>query len=115
MAREGACHGRSCRPVPCSVKCPFWRGPERGPDPRMASTAPPESPDLEKERHESDLYTRPGWVDAAVALDQLDQVRTIARRAGPRSGLGRTPAGDGGGAEAPAPPESGVIDDLGQT
>lgn len=26
------------------------------------------------ERHKSDLYTRPGWCDAAVALQQIEQV-----------------------------------------
>jgi len=27
-------------------------------------------------RHESDLYVRPSWTDAAIALDQLEKVRT---------------------------------------
>lgn len=31
----------------------------------------------ESERHGSDLYTRPGWIDAVVALGQLDQVGYI--------------------------------------
>nr|XP_023025713.1 protein patched [Leptinotarsa decemlineata] len=39
----------------------------------MASMAPPESPTESTERHESDLYTRPGWVDADIAIGQLDQ------------------------------------------
>lgn len=26
-------------------------------------------------RHESDLYVRPSWTDAAIALDQLEKVR----------------------------------------
>lgn len=42
---------------------------------RMASTVPTEPPPdfLHRHRHQSDLYTRPGWVNADVALDQLDQ------------------------------------------
>ncbi|KAJ8913187.1 hypothetical protein NQ315_009024 [Exocentrus adspersus] len=36
--------------------------------------APSESPAESAGRHESDLYTRPGWVDADVALGQIDQV-----------------------------------------
>lgn len=28
-----------------------------------------------KIRHESDLYVRPSWTDAAIALDQLEKVR----------------------------------------
>jgi hypothetical protein len=28
-------------------------------------------------RHESDLYVRPSWTDAAIALDQLEKVRKI--------------------------------------
>ncbi|CAH0562221.1 unnamed protein product [Brassicogethes aeneus] len=36
----------------------------------MASEA---NENLERDRHESDLYTRPGWVDADIALGQLDQ------------------------------------------
>lgn len=31
-------------------------------------------PQNETERHRSDLYTRPGWVDAVIALGQLDEV-----------------------------------------
>lgn len=27
-----------------------------------------------KQRHESDLYIRPSWTDAAIALDQLEKV-----------------------------------------
>lgn len=27
-----------------------------------------------KRRHESDLYIRPSWTDAAIALDQLEKV-----------------------------------------
>lgn len=27
-----------------------------------------------KSRHESDLYVRPSWTDAAIALDQLEKV-----------------------------------------
>lgn len=42
--------------------------------PRMASMAPSESPAEAADRYGSDLYTRPGWVDADVALTQLDQV-----------------------------------------
>jgi patched 1 protein len=34
----------------------------------------------DKERHESDLYVRPGWVDAAVALDQLEQGKASGDR-----------------------------------
>lgn len=30
-----------------------------------------------KSRHESDLYVRPSWTDAAIALDQLEKVRFI--------------------------------------
>lgn len=37
--------------------------------------APSESPEESAGRHESDLYVRPGWVDADVALRQVDQVR----------------------------------------
>jgi hypothetical protein len=51
----------------------------------------------DKERHESDLYVRPGWVDAAVALDQLEQVSDAC-------GVRRA---------ALAAAESGVTDDLG--
>ncbi|KAF5281126.1 hypothetical protein FQR65_LT02992 [Abscondita terminalis] len=36
----------------------------------MANTADSQT---DPERHRSDLYTRPGWVDATVALGQLDQ------------------------------------------
>ncbi|XP_019865928.1 protein patched [Aethina tumida] len=42
----------------------------------MASMGPSESSPTEtadRERHQSDLYTRPGWVDADIALGQLDQ------------------------------------------
>lgn len=39
---------------------------------RMATTADSQA---DQERHRSDLYTRTGWVDANVALGQLDQVR----------------------------------------
>lgn len=38
--------------------------------------APTDSQTTEtSKRHESDLYTRPGWVDADVALLQVDQVQ----------------------------------------
>lgn len=30
--------------------------------------------DNAKQRHESDLYIRPSWTDAAIALDQLEKV-----------------------------------------
>lgn len=43
---------------------------------RMASMAPSDSTTESTERHKSDLYTRPGWVDADIALGQLDQVTT---------------------------------------
>ncbi|XP_057663155.1 protein patched [Diorhabda carinulata] len=39
----------------------------------MASMAPSDSTTESTQRHESDLYTRPGWVDADIALGQLDQ------------------------------------------
>ncbi|KAK9889337.1 hypothetical protein WA026_004612 [Henosepilachna vigintioctopunctata] len=41
----------------------------------MASVVSSEAPQelTDRQRHESDLYTRPGWVDANVALHQLDQ------------------------------------------
>lgn len=32
-------------------------------------------------RHESDLYVRPSWTDAAIALDQLEKVPSYCRRA----------------------------------
>lgn len=35
--------------------------------------APSDSTTESTERHKSDLYTRPGWVDADIALGQLDQ------------------------------------------
>jgi patched 1 protein len=57
------------------VKRVLPRGPAPGPSQRMASS---ESSD--KERHESDLYVRPGWVDAAVALDQLEQGKASGDR-----------------------------------
>ncbi|KAB0798294.1 hypothetical protein PPYR_09287 [Photinus pyralis] len=37
---------------------------------RMSNTSDSQT---DPERHRSDLYTRPGWVDATVALSQLDQ------------------------------------------
>lgn len=42
--------------------------------------APSESPAQTTNRHESDLYTRPGWVDADVALVQLDQGKASGDR-----------------------------------
>lgn len=32
------------------------------------------------ERHKSDLYTRPGWVDATLALEEVDQARATGDR-----------------------------------
>ncbi|XP_072401810.1 protein patched [Diabrotica undecimpunctata] len=39
----------------------------------MASMAPSDSTTESTQRHESDIYTRTGWVDADIALGQLDQ------------------------------------------
>ncbi|XP_017770624.1 PREDICTED: protein patched [Nicrophorus vespilloides] len=35
---------------------------------------------VDTERHKSDLYTRPGWVDAYVALEQIEQGKAIGDR-----------------------------------
>lgn len=32
-----------------------------------------------KIRHESDLYVRPSWTDAAIALDQLEKVSILTQ------------------------------------
>ncbi|XP_060536797.1 protein patched [Cylas formicarius] len=47
---------------------------------KMASMPPSPSESSAEERHESDLYTRPGWVDADVALVQLDQDKAVGDR-----------------------------------
>ncbi|XP_045482459.1 protein patched [Harmonia axyridis] len=48
----------------------------------MASVVSSEAPQelTDRQRHESDLYIRPGWVDANVALHQLDQGRARGDR-----------------------------------
>jgi hypothetical protein len=40
-----------------------------------AKDARRQSGDRVKHRHETDLYVRPSWTDAALALDQLEKVR----------------------------------------
>lgn len=68
--------------------------------------APSESPEESAGRHESDLYVRPGWVDADVALRQVDQVRHNVNMSEP-------PPRGGRGNRRATPSKSGVIDDFG--
>lgn len=67
----------------------------------MASVVPNDT-----ERYRSDLYTRPGWVDAVVALAQLDQVRC----SGDLNCTPRVYQSQYNKIEKSVPVESGVID-----
>ncbi|EZA47071.1 Protein patched [Ooceraea biroi] len=45
--------------------------------------------DSAKKRHESDLYVRPSWTDAAIALDQLEKVESLRSSCGYHKPLNR--------------------------
>lgn len=38
--------------------------------------------DKTRHRHETDLYVRPSWTDASIALDQLEKVRNLRKTIG---------------------------------